>query len=315
MKNERLFLNGVLGVSLMLLLGAGLLAGCAAGKNTTPDNSTNTQTAEEEARNKIVSGYRMILEYSPKPDILRRYLEKNIANVLPEQAQEMVNSLEKCQKEHLPTFAEERYDYSENIQLKMGKLANPLDLSAIQNIEDRELKGLLTETVEYGYKIETAEGMYFPVIDYEKYRSYSAYVTADLKDYIELMAVESNKTPLKDAALMISWDEVLRRALAQEKFLTAYKDSPKAAEVTELYRNYVTILLFGANNTPLFSYDTNVIVPEAKAAYLSALQNPPESALLQTLKEYMDLLAKNNYKLTDEVQKYRQEAAARIKTA
>ena len=314
MRVKRYMRNAALILFFLILTGTGFLLGCAAGNNQVQDNTNNGQTAvEDESRNKIVSDFRMLWEYQPKPDFLRRYIEKNISLVSPEQASEIVNSLEKNQKEHLPGFAEERYDYSENIQLKIRKLANPLDMSASQDLEDRELKGLLTETAEHGYKIETAEGMYFPVIDYEKYKSCSPYVTADFREYIELMAVESNKTPIKDAALMIGWDEIIKRALAQEKFLTAYKDSQKTAEVTQLYKNYVTFLLLGANNTPLFSYDSQVMKAEAKAAYLSALQNQPESALLKTLAEYMDLLAANDYKLTAEVQKYRQETLAKIK--
>jgi len=53
--------------------------------------------------------------------------------------------------------------------------------------------------------------MFFPVIDYEVYKKYSEYVTEDVKEYINIMAEESNNPPAKDAALVVGWDEVLKR--------------------------------------------------------------------------------------------------------
>jgi len=73
------------------------------------------------------------------------------------------------------------------------------------------------------------------------------------------MAEESNNPPAKDAALVVGWDEVLKRALNQEKFIKRYEDSAKVGKVKELYRKYLTFTLFGLNNTPLFEYNSKVM--------------------------------------------------------
>jgi len=52
-------------------------------------------------------------------------------------------------------------------------------------------------------------------------KKYSEYVTEDVKEYINIMAEESNNPPAKDAALVVGWDEVLKRALNQEKVYKA----------------------------------------------------------------------------------------------
>ncbi|TEB15874.1 hypothetical protein Psfp_01817 [Pelotomaculum sp. FP] len=112
----------------------------------------------------------------------------------------------------------------------------------------------------------------FPIIDYSFYKKFSAFVTPDLKDYIDIMAEESDQVPAKDAALVIGWDEVLRRALNQEEFINAYKDSMKVDEVRELYKKYLTFTLYGLNNTPLFSYESVLIVLIAVFGYLMTRQ-------------------------------------------
>ena len=161
-----------------------------------------------------------------------------------------------------------------------------------------------------GYKVETAEGFFFPVIDYTIYRKYYQALPADLAAYFELMAVESEETPVKDAALMISWEEILKRALRQEEFIKEYAASEQVDAVKELLKRYVTFALFGCNNTPLFSYDTKKMKPEAKAAYLKHSWDEKQGSFSALMKEYLKVLAENDYRLSEEVDEYRKNAAA-----
>ena len=45
------------------------------------------------------------------------------------------------------------------------------ELDRIKNLGEGSLQELLLETNLTGYKVETAEGMFFPVIDYEFYKN------------------------------------------------------------------------------------------------------------------------------------------------
>jgi hypothetical protein len=111
------------------------------------------------------------------------------------------------------------------------------DIGKADEIEDEELRTLLIEARDSGYKVETAEGMFFPVVNYEFHKKYGTYVTPDIKEYIDLMAVESGNMPAKDAAIVISWEEVLKRALEQEKFILENESSIRRQEVKELYKS------------------------------------------------------------------------------
>jgi hypothetical protein len=66
--------------------------------------------------------------------------------------------------------------------------------------------------------------------------------------------------------------------------------------------------MYGLDNTPLFDYDTNVINPNAKNAYIKVTQNIGNSKLLTSIQDYLKVIQKSGYKLTDEVKKFRDNA-------
>lgn len=299
-------------VSVSVIVGAGLLSGCTIKESSSTNVSTalqtNVTTVQEDKNIKVMADFKTLMGKGPKAEVLITFIDLNISNVSKENASMMVTSLEEIQKKGLPKL-DEKYYNGETIQNKMSKVYKPgFDLNKLEDILDKELKDLLLETRDAGYRVETAEGMYFPIINYEFHKKYSMYVTLDIKNYIEIMAVESNKVPAKDAALMIGWDEVINRALTQEKFIRDHGSSSKASEMRQLLKKYLTFTLFGANNTPLFSYDSKIMVPDAKTTYLNAMKDNGDSKLIQVLRNYTDLLSKTNYKLTDAVDKFRKDA-------
>jgi hypothetical protein len=229
------------------------------------------------------------------------FINNNIAGVSREDAAVMVDQFEKIQKKNLPQF--ENMFNEDDVQSKINSEYKAIaDHSAVK---DTGLKELLAKTENSGYRVETAEGFYFPIIDYGFYKSFSPYVTPDMKDYIDIMAEESARVPAKDAALVIGWDQVIKRALSQEKFINTHGDSVKLDDIRQLYKKYVTFALYGANNTPLFSYDAKTLDPKAREVYLEAVANAGDSGFLKALGGFMDLAGKNNYRLTSDVERYR----------
>lgn len=240
-------------------------------------------------------------------------VDENIIYLAPEDAGRLVNELEIMQKLHLPEI-EKKY-FNSRIQEKMQDLyLKDFDLSGfnemdkIEFIPDQELREILRETNMSGYRVETAEGMFFPVIDYEFYRRYLAYLGSDFREYIEIMSLESSEPPAKDAALVIGWDEVIERALRQEKFLISFPESSKVPEVKNLYEKYLSFIFFGLNNTPLFAYDTKEMHREGREVYAERISSNIDSTLLEYLAGFLEILEENNYLLTKEVDNYRKAA-------
>ena len=258
---------------------------------------------------KVMTGFETLLDKEDvTPAELVQYIDENIDTVSKENAAKLVKGLERVQKANLPQW-EKKFE-NEALQKELARVyqENGWSLDDLDGIRDNELKMIVDEAISNGYKVETAEGLFFPVLDYTVYDKYYLAVTQDLADYLEIMAVESDRTPVKDAALMISWEEILNRALRQEEFIKEYGSSTQVGAVEELLKRYVTFALFGCNNTSLFSYDTKGIVLEAKEAFLNHSWDEERGSFSALIKEYLEVLEENGYRLTEEVNLFREEA-------
>ncbi|ASS67421.1 MULTISPECIES: hypothetical protein [unclassified Paenibacillus] len=179
--------------------------------------------------------------------------------------------------------------------------------SLIKNAADEKTKKLLGEARSQGYRISTAEGMYFPEIDYVSYEAYKSHVGADIAAYIAMMSLETSKPTLRDAAIIIGWGELLQRNLAQEKFLRSYPSSNRKAKVESMYRLTKWNVFYGSNNTPLFDYESKVINAKAVEAYKKAVADGDvsKSPLLLKLSNFLKVSDRNGGKLTDELSLWR----------
>lgn len=278
------------------------------------------------------------------------YLDEQINAAAKEKAAAMVLGLEEVQRANLARW-QQRYEdeeLQENLRRIYGDRWSPQEIIGrvqagvtgdIAGDVTEKLRGLLEllqETIANGYKVETAEGQYFPVIDYTFYRRYHAALPPEVTGYFELMAVESETPPAKDAALVIGWDEILRRAANQERFLRAQGAQIRNKEagdilgarqgngqgagqgdreykavivgsVRELFQLYLRFALYGCDNTPLFDYRTKEMDPEARQAYTDYLSQAEDGEFSAQIKAYFDVLAANDYRLTPAVEAYRKE--------
>jgi hypothetical protein len=312
-------------VILLISLCLVVLSACGAGANKnnastdnnvgideTPANGNNDNKVNEDVVNpvddndeQVMTEFNALIEKNSSTAELIRYMNKNIADVSEENASKMAVLLEQEQKEQLKAL-ETRFFEENGIQEKLQKLykIDP-DFKNIETIEDADLKQLLTDVRDGGYKIETAEGMYYPVIDYELYNAFSPNVTKDIAAYINIMGTESKEVPAKDAAIIIGWDKVVNRSMQQEQFITENPNSVKLTDIQGLHKKYLQFTYLGSNNTPLFNYDSKMIEPDAKKAYTEAISNNQNSEYLTNLSKFLDLVNKNNGKLTDEVDQFR----------
>ncbi|HWR42612.1 hypothetical protein [Sporomusa sp.] len=292
------------------------LSGCATG-GPKPINESTKQAPVENAVSKesaIMDEFnRLIHKNNVTAEEISKFINENMAAVSPKNVSAMIIALEKNQQLNLLKLQDKFADKDAIQKTLAADYRDELTDSYLNGIQDKTVRDVLIATQNNGYKIETAEGFYFPVIDYSLYKKYRANVTPDIAAYIDIMVVESDKTPVKDAALMIGWEEVLRRAENQERFIKEYGSSAKIEDVKQLLKRYLAFSLYGANNTPLFSYEDKKMVPAAKKPYLEAAFNPNNGSFSKIINEYRAVLKKNDYKLTKEVDEYRKKAEAEFR--
>ncbi|HCC07415.1 MAG TPA: hypothetical protein DEP72_04565 [Clostridiales bacterium] len=305
-------MNRIFNMLSVLIVIVVVFVGCASNDQQNTENKTtdipvkNAKNTAENSAN-IVSDLKNLIEDDVSMSQTAKYMDDNMKFVTKDDASIMIQEFEKAQRTLLPDL-QENFN-STDIQKKLMEEYKPdFDINKLDDIKDSDLKSLLVETRDSGYRVETSEGMYYPVINYEFYKKYKLYVNPDISDYIDIMAVESNRVPLKDAALMIEWNEMLGRALNQEKFIGNYPESVKVEDMRNILRNYLIITLYGSNNTPLFDYETKIMVPKAREAYEAAIKANIDSKFMKIVSEYIDVIKNNKYKLTQDVETFRKAA-------
>ncbi|MFC4307270.1 hypothetical protein [Cohnella boryungensis] len=259
------------------------------------------------APSKIVSEYNALLAKPGQLPAAMAYLKAHIQEVSKSQATIMLLHLENAVRKQLPE-QQKRFEKA-SIQSAIAKVYYRGDSfeKVMAKTKDASLKALLKQAASSGYKLETSEGMFYPIMDYSAFKVYVKAVNPDIQTYIELMATESAQTNLKDAAIVIGYQQLVGRAIQQESFLQRYAYSNRAAQVRQLYQSYEALTFYGANNTPLFNYDTKEMQPNAIRGYEAILQRSDidSSPYLQKLQKFMNVAKENGYKLTPELEKYR----------
>lgn len=305
--------TGVLLLLTMILLASVVLGGCnAPDKNSTETNhkSNNASSAQ------LVKEFETLVQETGKLPQAFQFIDEHIHELSGEDASHVLITLEDVQIKEFASIVDRYYEGNNQEQLTsiygMGDSLNDL----IDKASDESLKSLLTETRDSGYLLSAAEGMFSPDIDYSKVSPYLEKTTNETKAYFELRETESKMPSLRDAALVISWGELLDRELAAEQFATKYPNAVRIKEVISLRDNYKATIFYGANNTPLFSYDTNTMDSEARKAYESALNSNTEneSPLMKDLEQFMTAAAKDNYKLTKAVKKLQSKFAPLVES-
>ncbi len=296
----------IIGLLAVFILSASL-AGCSANSGGSSGSKDNAGGKQQD----VMAEFSSLMETDPGPDQIIGFIDKNISSADQEDASSMIDGLESAQKDHLDEL--ENKFYSEDIQKEINDAYKPgSDLNDLEGVTDEQLKDLLKETKDSGYKLETAEGMYYPIIDYGFYKKYADHLTPDFADYINIMSVESDAAPAKDAELVIGWSDLIKRALSQEAFIQKYPGSKRVEEVTGLYKNYAAFIFLGLNNTPLYDYDTHIMNADAITAYRDAIGKDGGSKLIGKLNGFLDIAEKNNYRLTEEVDKYRHDTLSSL---
>lgn len=240
-----------------------------------------------------------------------RYLINHIDEVSAYEATVMTLHLENAQKLYINKLAE-RF-FPEEIQMDIWAAYRASEGTTYSGllaaVKDSATRKVLTDARDTGFQIETSEGMFYPEINYALYQAFKPYVTKDIGAYITIMTAESRQRALSDAAIIVGWDEIVKRALRQEAFLYSYPSSNRKAAVTQLYRNYKMYIFYGANNTPLFDYEKKTIDTEAVAAYKAVLADKsiPDSPLKQKLQLFIQVVTKNNGKETAAVERWLKE--------
>ncbi|MNS18293.1 hypothetical protein D3C72_499830 [compost metagenome] len=299
--------------ALMLGLSVTLTAGLAGTSFSTSISAAAQPTSIVTAKssNEVFQVYESYIKKPSKLAVARQYLLKNISKVSSYPAMIMTLHLENAQRAQLDASSEKIYP--SNVQKALDtayRKKKDLSYQTLLNlIKDSKIRSLLIEARDKGYKVGTGEGMYFLTMDYEGFKPFKPYVTKDIAAYIDIMATQTNQPALSDAAIVITWDELIKRTLAMENFVKSYPKSNRTKAVKLEYEGLKFNVFYGSSNTPVYNENSKhqftTLLPKVRKAYEAAIQKgTAASQLLTTIKQALKLLDSNEGKWSKELDRY-----------
>jgi len=254
--------------------------------------STLTSSNTEESDG-LLYEFKSIVDSNNEPYVLVQFIDENIKNATEEEAAVMILILEKVQKEYIQEYTDEIF--MEDNQMELLRLSGTelfFDEANIGQIENVKLKDIVERIFKGKYKLINMEGGFYPGIDYEKLKEYNRYLSDEIRGYIEIKALNSNKPAVLDAEITISFDELGERLIQTEKYIQKYPQGVKFEEVLRIYGDYLRLYLEGSDNSPIYEYETR----EIKKDILKSYKNMKGNNKLITAKiisKYIDVIEYN----------------------
>jgi curved DNA-binding protein CbpA len=157
-----------------------------------------------------------------------------------------------------------------------------------------------------GFKISQSEGS--PFIE-EKSSHLRSVLEPNISDatvleYLDLYLVSIDSPCCQDAALMISYDDLINRTYHWGELITKAENSSLADIASRRFANHLYLLFLGIDNTPAFDYDTGLYNNELiKKLEQHKLDYPSALSSLE-VSNYLKLLESEDYIKNDNVVDY-----------
>jgi hypothetical protein len=307
----------IVGILVLPMLVVLVFSGCKNGQKIDNGSGTEEEPGVEQPGNgpgteepgegpgssdeDIISAFDELLDEGVRSYQLISFIDENTTEISPEGFDILLEKLEMVQKENIQYYTDLLFedDWQNRLNAVFSRDIESKDLA---DIEDMQLKELMTEIFLGGFKLVALEGSFYPFIDYEFFKRYAEYLSPMYFDYINVMALESNKISSRDAALTISWDELALRLINCEEFLLNYPDETiRKRAVGDLYMRYLVSYIVGQNNTPSRNYEDNVVLPEVLESYDKLILEYPDHITTDLIRSYKEILAETDNTINDPV--------------
>lgn len=161
---------------------------------------------------------------------------------------------------------------------------------------DIEVKNFIIMLNERNLILDSSEGTYFIVEDNDFSLSlFKNNLSTSFIEYLKIIEIEDREKFSDDAALLISYEKLSERVITWERYIGKHNGLSHKNSVRR-YKIYLSILLRGVDNTPIYNYDNQTITNEIKTVYKKYINRYPNSKSGKIISKYYDYIEKNNFK-------------------
>lgn len=126
------------------------------------------------------------------------------------------------------------------------------------------------------------------------------YLTKAEQELVMMQQVEFDRPSLEDEGLAISYQEVSDRLAKYDALCVEFATDSNYSAFESMRLFYLSLLIFGVDNSQVFDWDTEVLNPEVKATIFNHIAEHPYTRSSNELKQFIDILKKSKYKKTEQ---------------
>lgn len=292
------------GCTLIPFLAFVLLTGCGsddkqltvkpqpAPQNQVPPASSSPNGTNQEAD--VLQQLQIIISKAKEAREVTSFLDAHQIQVDAKTADQMFLELESFYQGNVPAVNDNFRNLLQQpgVTEKLYALDYPYDFNKIQN-DDNLKQWLLGQTAGKLRLMATSDMSLYWQVDYESVQAaYASFLSDDLKDYLGIQVTEMKKGYSGDGGLQISREELGKRMLTAENYLTAYPVGLKRSQIQTLYTDYLKAYLSDYRYEAI-DESTMKLLPVVKKSYQDFVKTRPDSKTADIVKAYIILLQEN----------------------
>jgi hypothetical protein len=133
------------------------------------------------------------------------------------------------------------------------------------------------------------------------YNNFQDFVSKDIVEFLDQTGKETTEGFSEDGGLNMSFEDLYKRIKIWEKFANTYPNSLFRNAAWGNYRVYMGALFTGLDNSPVYDYNTQELLPELKTLYEKIIKDDTASKTSHIISEYYDSLSAHGFMRNDSV--------------
>lgn len=301
------------------------LAGCKKKNNDIVEPGKDSiQSKDDSGKDEVdvkevMKEFDKLIKNADEPNEIVKFIDEHIKGLSQIEGDKMIIDLENILESSISSETDKLFEVDTDGEL-MTIAGTELFFpdNKVKDIQDEELRDYVKKLIESNYKLINLEGSFYPIVDYEKMKQYNNHISDEVKDYIAIEALDSNKPVAIDAGLVISYDELAERIIKIENYIQKYSEGKRYEEMLGNYRSKLTFYLNGLDNTPIADYETKKIYKDVFDSY-GKTTNTKDSVTAFVVRKHINNIEESKYiidkNVTDKVLSLVNEALSLLETS
>ncbi|MDO4190844.1 MAG: hypothetical protein Q4D14_04035 [Bacteroidales bacterium] len=149
----------------------------------------------------------------------------------------------------------------------------------------------------YGIKLNIYEGEVMAEImpDYEA-EVFQRYLSKCEQELQKILQKEAENPCVIDEEIVVDYNIIARRLLSCDVLIDKYENDNLLPVIDGERKFYLSLFMYGTDNTPAFNWETNTLRPTIKSVLEKYISKHPHAHSTTDISEFLHILKKSNYK-------------------